>query len=106
MVVPYIVAVLIGVLAHVHLLCLDGRIAVGGRVICGICGGTAVKIILLVLHGCVYMRFRCCEWWYLVMEQVKVGSRLRLASGGNAPRQSSLQSSFARVLLHAGFATS
>jgi hypothetical protein len=30
--VPYIVAVLVGVLAHVHLLGLDGRIAVRGRV--------------------------------------------------------------------------
>jgi hypothetical protein len=48
---PYIVAVLVGVLAHVHLLCLDGRIAVGRRIFWG---GTAVKVILLVLHGCMY----------------------------------------------------
>ena len=48
---PYIVAVFVAVLAHVHLLCLDGRIAVRGRVYCGIWGSSAIKIILLVLHG-------------------------------------------------------
>lgn len=50
MVGPYIVAVLVRFLAHVHLLCLDRRVAILRRLLWG---SAAVKIVLLVLHDCV-----------------------------------------------------
>jgi NADH:ubiquinone oxidoreductase subunit 6 (subunit J) len=64
MVVPYIVAVFVWILAHVHLLGLDERIAVRGRLFWTFRGGTAVEIILLVLHCCMDARM---FWWELVL---------------------------------------
>lgn len=79
--IPYIVAVIFRVLAHVHLLGLDGRIAVRGRVFGGIRSGCAIEIILLVLHDCMCADLLLGEL-VLTVKEVKVGSRLRLASGG------------------------
>lgn len=50
MAVPYIVAVLVRALAHVHLLGLHQRVAICGRLLRCFRRGTAVEIILFVFH--------------------------------------------------------
>lgn len=55
MAVPYIVAVLVRALAHVHLLSLHQRVAICRRQLRCFRRGTAVEIILLVFHCELYV---------------------------------------------------
>lgn len=88
----YIFTVLF-LLAHVHLLGLDGSIAICRRLFCAVWLGAAIEIILFVLHCEICVILLANVVISVMNARVKVETRLILASAGTRQVQALWQTS-------------